>query len=77
MALNLGAQHRLSLEAMVQTVDGDPTKEFHGDVMSLKALIDRYDRGEINEAELENLLEQGIETASGMARTMHLSFLGR
>jgi len=77
MPLNLGAQHRLSLEAMVNTVEGDPTKDFHGDVMSLKALIDRYDRGEINDAQLEQLLEESYLTSNGMAKTMHLSFLGR
>jgi len=77
MALNLSAQHRLSLEAMVATDPSDPTKEFHGDVADLKALIDQYDRGELNDEQLEAALEEGLKTAQAMCYTMHLNFLGR
>jgi hypothetical protein len=77
MALNLSAQHRLSIEAMVRTDENDPTKEFHGDVAQLQALIEQYDRGDLNDEELEAALEEGLKTATKMCRTMHLNLLGR
>ena len=77
MALNLSAQHRLSIEAMVNTENNDPTKEMHGDVAELQALIEQYDRGELTEEQLEAALEEGLKTATNMCHTMHLNLLGR
>jgi hypothetical protein len=77
MALNLSAQHRLSIEAMVRTEENDPTKEFHGDVAELQALIEQYDRGELTDEQMEAALEEGLKTATNMCYTMHLNLLGR
>ena len=35
MALNLSAQHRLSIEAMINADKEDPTVIFHGDIADL------------------------------------------
>jgi hypothetical protein len=77
MALNLSAQHRLSIEAMVNADTDNPQVEFHGDILELQSLIEQYDRGELTEAELEAALEAGLETSTAMCHTMHLNLLGR
>lgn len=74
MALNLSAQHRVSLDAMIAA---DPTNELHSGVLDLKALLDSYDRGELNDEQLEAALEESLKTAQGMCHTMHLNLLGR
>ena len=77
MALNLSAQHRLSIEAMVNADRSDPTIQFHGDIVELQSLIEQYDSGNLTDVQLEAALEEGLLTATGMCRTMHLNLLGR
>ncbi len=77
MALNLSAQHRLSIEAMVNADRSDPTIQFHGDFVELQSLIEQYDSGNLTDAQLEAALEEGLLTATNMCRTMHLNLLGR
>jgi hypothetical protein len=62
---------------MVRTEENDPTKEFHGDIAELQALIEQYDRGELTDEQMEAALEEGLKTATNMCHTMHLNLLGR
>ena len=77
MALNLSAQHRLSIEAMVNADKTDETIQFHGDIVELQSLIQQYDSGNLTDVQLEAALEEGLLTATNMCRTMHLNLLGR
>ena len=77
MALNLSAQHRLSIEAMVNADKTDETIQFHDDIVELQSLIEQYDSGNLTDEQMKSALEEGLLTATNMCRTMHLNLLGR